>query len=57
MKVLEVGRNHPEWHRTFECEQCGSTLYVSQSDLYTRSFVCGAENQVAGYLSLVLFVG
>jgi hypothetical protein len=34
MEVLEYGRNHPEWSRSFECDSCGSILKVHRNDLF-----------------------
>jgi hypothetical protein len=34
MEIVNVGRNHKNWARQFECEECGATVKVFRSDLY-----------------------
>ena len=34
MKGIKVGRNHDDWSREFECENCGGLVEVVREDLY-----------------------
>jgi len=34
MKIVDVGRNHKDWARNFECEECGAIVKVFRTDLY-----------------------
>ncbi|MBI2472961.1 hypothetical protein HYV70_00185 [Candidatus Uhrbacteria bacterium] len=48
MRVLEVGRAHPDWKRKFDCENCGTIVEVERSNLvftYTHD-ISGPRNRV-----------
>ena len=33
MRILEVGRAHPDWKRKYDCQHCGTVVEVERTDL------------------------
>lgn len=33
MKIIKVGRAHPDWKREFECKNCGTVVEIERANL------------------------